>query len=72
MREYVLSNEEAKKVDDYTIKKLGFPGKQLMQSAGDFVTWKCKLFLKHVPGSRVDIFVVLEIMVVTDLLWQRI
>lgn len=56
MREYVLSNEEAKRVDDYTINQLGISGRQLMQNAGSFVTLKCKLFLKHVPGSRVDIF----------------
>ncbi len=56
MKEYVLSNSEAKKVDDYTMNELGIPGRQLMETAGNFVTLKSKLFLDHVPGSRIDVF----------------
>jgi len=56
MKEYVLSNAEAKLVDDYTINELGISGKQLMKTAGHFVTLKAKVFLKHVPGSRIDVF----------------
>ncbi len=56
MKEYVLSNAEAKRVDDYTINNLGISGRQLMETAGKFVTIKSKIFLKHVPGSRIDVF----------------
>ncbi|MBN2279967.1 MAG: NAD(P)H-hydrate dehydratase [Candidatus Marinimicrobia bacterium] len=56
MKEYILSNAEAKMVDEYTISQLGIPGKQLMKTAGNFVTLKAKLFLKHLPGSRIDVF----------------
>ncbi|MFP4548837.1 MAG: NAD(P)H-hydrate dehydratase [Fidelibacterota bacterium] len=56
MKEYVLSNSEAKRVDDYTINQLGISGRELMKTAGKFITIKSKIFLKHVPGSRIDVF----------------
>ncbi|MBO8131785.1 MAG: NAD(P)H-hydrate dehydratase [Candidatus Marinimicrobia bacterium] len=56
MREYVLSNEEAKIVDSFTIEKLGISGKKLMNRAGKAVATKVKEILKDIPGSRVDIF----------------
>ncbi len=56
MKEYILTNGEAKQVDRYTIDMLGISGTQLMHKAGGFVSLKSKLLLEHVPGSRVDIF----------------
>ena len=56
MKEYILSNREAQAVDNYTINKLGFSGKNLMQNAGHYVAMKAKKLLDHVPGSRIEIF----------------
>lgn len=56
MKEYILTNAEAARVDRYTIDELGIPGIRLMEKAGSFVALKAKKILKHVPGSRVDIF----------------
>lgn len=56
MREYILSNEEARRIDDYVMKKLGVSGTELMRCAGKAVALKAKEVLKDVPGSRVDVF----------------
>jgi len=56
MREYILSSEEARRVDRFTMDEIGIPGIELMQKAGNFVSLKAKLLLKDVPGSRIDIF----------------
>jgi len=56
MKEYILSNTEAKQVDQHTIHELGIPGIELMRKAGNFVSLKAKKILKDVPGSRIDIF----------------
>jgi len=56
MKEYILTNSEARLVDDYAINVLGIPGIELMKKAGGFVSLEAKKFLKDVPGSRVDIF----------------
>ncbi|MBL7066366.1 MAG: NAD(P)H-hydrate dehydratase [Candidatus Marinimicrobia bacterium] len=56
MKEYILTNLEARLVDRYTIDTLGISGIDLMKRAGSFVSLKAKKFLKDVPGSHVDIF----------------
>jgi hydroxyethylthiazole kinase-like uncharacterized protein yjeF len=56
MKEYVLTNQEARQVDHYTMDKLGIPGINLMKRAGNFVSLQTKKMLKDVPGSQVDIF----------------
>jgi len=56
MKEYILSNDESRKVDNFAINKLNIPGIRLMRTAGNYVSLKAKLFLKQVPGSRIDIF----------------
>ncbi len=56
MKEYILTNQEARDVDRYAIDTLGIPGVELMQRAGSFVSMKAKKMLRDVPGSQVDIF----------------
>ncbi len=56
MKEFVLSNDEARQVDRYTIDELKISGQELMHKAGNYVALKAKLLLKHIPGSRIDIF----------------
>lgn len=56
MKEYILTNQEAQRVDHYTIDKLGISGISLMKRAGSFVSMQAKKMLKAVPGSQVDIF----------------
>ena len=56
MREYILSNEEAKRVDNHVIREMGISGTELMRRAGKAVALKAKEMLKDVPGSRVDVF----------------
>jgi len=56
MKEYILTNSEARLVDDYAINVLGIPGIELMKKAGGFVSLEAKKILKDVPGRRVDIF----------------
>lgn len=56
MKEFILTNEEARQVDKYTIETVGIPGIDLMRKAGGFISHKSKELLKEVPGSRVDIF----------------
>ena len=56
MNEFILNNAEAQKVDRFTIDTLGISGISLMQKAGSYVSLKAKKFLKHIPGSQIDIF----------------
>lgn len=56
MKEWILTNSEAHRVDQYAIHTLGIPGTELMKKAGSYVSRKTKKYLKHVPGSQVDIF----------------
>lgn len=56
MKEFILSNAESRKVDNYTINNLGISGRSLMKAAGNFITLKAKMSLKNIPGSRIDIF----------------
>lgn len=56
MKEFILNNAEARKVDRYTIDNLGISGVDLMDRAGSYVSMKVKKYLKHIPGSHVDIF----------------
>lgn len=56
MKEFILNNSEAGQVDQYTMQTLGVPGQELMLKAGSYVSLKTKKFLKHVPGSQVDVF----------------
>ena len=56
MKEYILSNKEAQKVDSYTMEDLGYSGRELMKKAGDYVALKAKKLLDHIPGSRIEIF----------------
>ncbi|RKY51583.1 MAG: bifunctional ADP-dependent NAD(P)H-hydrate dehydratase/NAD(P)H-hydrate epimerase, partial [Candidatus Neomarinimicrobiota bacterium] len=56
MREYILSNEEARRVDNHVVGEMGISGTELMRRAGKAVALKAKEMLKDVPGSRVDVF----------------
>ncbi|MFA4838494.1 MAG: NAD(P)H-hydrate dehydratase [Candidatus Neomarinimicrobiota bacterium] len=56
MKEFVLSNQEARQVDRFAIENLGVSGRELMRKAGGFISLKAKKILKDVPNSRVDIF----------------
>jgi len=56
MKEYILSNQEAQEIDDYTMGELGVSGADLMRKAGNYVALKAKKTLTQIPGSRIDIF----------------
>lgn len=56
MKEYILTNSEARLVDQYAIDVLEIPGVELMEKAGSYVSSEAKKFLKEIPGSRVDLF----------------
>lgn len=56
MKEYILNNVEAREVDRYAIETIGIPGSELMERAGSYVSLGVKKYLKHIPGSQVDVF----------------